>query len=155
MKSIMKLFWSTSLILASGCTSGTPPHTIAQVCVRGDGELRALFADLRNLAAQRNMEFSDGSLDFVEDIHVIYGGNRNSSAGASTVLFSMSGSDGLGLTAGNIGLPPLQLAFGFSHGDDRERSLSFTRQVINLLRGRGQVRVLPPGESAKPISECQ
>jgi hypothetical protein len=52
------------------------------------------------------------------------------------------------MSAGNLGLPGNQIAFGFSEGTDPKEAREFAQRVMNRLSPLGKVQWVPSGRGA-------
>ena len=64
------------------------------------------------------------------------------------------GGDGLGLMAGNVGLPGYQVAIGFSEGRDPAAARQLAARTVQRLKVRWTVKTVPEGHGALPLKNC-
>jgi len=73
---------------------------------------------------------------------------------ASAIDFHIEGANGLGVTAGNLGLPPYQVGMGFTEGTDPPRAHRLAHELIRALSPRWDVQKLAPGTRVLPMKTC-
>jgi hypothetical protein len=71
-----------------------------------------------------------------------------------TINAGIEGKNGLGVTAGNLGLPSNQVALGFTTGSDAARAHRLSDRLVGALSKRWRVERVPRGKGAFPMSNC-
>jgi len=62
--------------------------------------------------------------------------------------------DGVGVTAGNLGMPGYQVAVGFSESSKPANAHRFADAVVKRLAERWRVEPVPAGTGAKGMENC-
>ncbi|HEX5420686.1 MAG TPA: hypothetical protein VFY39_11865 [Gammaproteobacteria bacterium] len=75
--------------------------------------------------------------------------------GSPVVDIDLGRRDGMGVGAGNLGLPGYQVALGFSKGRDEAEARVFASNVIAVLEKHWAVHRVPNGQGAMPMEGCQ
>ena len=136
-----------------GCGVGQPPFVIVQVCLRNAGDLAAFTREMQLIAQSQGKQFIDRSAATQEEINAL----RQPTEGARTkpvVNMGIELGDGIGLTAGNLGLPEYQVAVGFSEGSRPVDARKFADAVMKRLAERWRVELVPAGTGAKGMENC-
>jgi hypothetical protein len=66
----------------------------------------------------------------------------------------LSGDDGVGLGAGNLGLPNHQFAVDFSEGSNPAKAHRFAEGVVSKLKAKWHIEVVPKGDGARGMRSC-
>ncbi len=121
-----------------------------QACLVNDQGFANLALMLKAIANSQNMHFIDGSAQTQADLGLMSPPVLQTEPGGHVVNTGVDGDDGLGLTAGNLGLSKHQVALGFSAGSDLKQTHRFADIVVKELQSKWLVEVIPthPGGSA-------
>jgi len=123
---------------------------MVQICLGNEQGLKDFTDRMRSVARSEQMTFVDGSSDTKKDLETM-GALRQA---GPIIHMGVEREDGLGLTAGNIGLPGFQVAVGFSEGSNPPEAHAFAKRVIDLLETQWRVETVPPGKGALPLKSC-
>ena len=148
---IAVFFALTSAFL--GCHEGKRPFRIVQLCL-GDRQNLVQFTNiLRSVAQLEGMAFIDGSDSTEQDLKAM--GHKIDPA-TPTINLGVERKDGMGLTAGNLGLPHYQVALGFSEGSSTSDAKRFADMVVGKLEEHWHVEFVPdPAKAgAAPLKNC-
>jgi hypothetical protein len=138
----------------AGCGEGKHPFLIAQICL-GDAENLATFTrEMRIIAQAENMRFIEGSAETKADLAVIDPEGISHELDGPVIHMGVERGDGMGVDAGNLGLPGYQVALGFSEGSSPDEARRFARTVVSRLARRWHVKTVPPGVGAQPMRGC-
>jgi hypothetical protein len=152
----MNLRIAAMIILTSallGCPVGQRPFEIAQLCL-GDQKNLTQFANiLKSVAQTEGMTFTDTSASTERDLKAM---GVKVDPTAPVISFYVGRKDGVGLGAGNQGLPNYQVAVGFSEGSNPSDAHRFADLVVSRLEKHWHVVFVPnPAESgALPLKNC-
>jgi hypothetical protein len=124
------------------------------MCLRDEQDLALFTTMMKSVAMSERMEYSDSSAATQADLTSIYRklGKENPNAPAINIFVLRK--DGMGLGAGNMGLPRNQLAVGFSEGADSPEAQAFANKVISKLKSQWVIENVPPGKGALPLGKC-
>lgn len=142
------------LVLLSACSSAKPSFRVAQMCLTNEQDVLRFVQEMKDIANEEQMEFVDASADTARGLDTIGYEDRGRASGSPTIHLAIQRTDGMGVTAGNMGLPGYQLALGFSEGSDRSGAVRFADKVINRLGRYWRVEVLPAGSGVMPDPTC-
>jgi hypothetical protein len=141
-------------IFVEGCSSAQEEFRSVQICLvdeRGVAELKDL---MRATAASEHLQFIDNSAQQGSDLKSM-GADKLLKRDASLAIdFHIEGNGGMGVTAGNLSLPPYQVALGFTEGSDAAKAHQLSARLIQALSQRWQVETVPPGKGAMPMKSC-
>jgi hypothetical protein len=118
---------------------------------RGVAELKDL---MRATAASEHLQFIDNSAQQGHELKAV-GADKLLKRDASLAIdLHIEGNNGMGVTAGNLGLPPYQVAFGFTEGSDAAKAHELSARLIQALLRRWRVETIPAGKGATPMQSC-
>ena len=141
-----------SLVLASalfGCSEGKRPFLMAQICLRDEQNLSAFTQELRSISQSENMRFVDGSRESERELNAL-----GHEASGRLIHMAVESENGVGLTAGNLGLPTYQAVIGFSEGSNPDGARAFAGRVISKISQRWHVETIPSEHGAQPMEDC-
>lgn len=142
------------VILLQACSPAKESFRSVQMCVvdsRGVAELKAL---MRATAASEHLQFIDNGAEQGSELRAM-GADKLLKRDASLAIdLHIEGNDGMGVTAGNLGLPPYQVALGFTEGSDVAKAHRLSARLIQALSQRWQVETIPAGKGAMPMKSC-
>jgi len=141
-------------VLLSACTQANPRFLLVQVCLADQAELDELIADLRSLAAAERMAFEDTSESAKRGLAAVGHPGVERTRGSPVVEVSVYRADGMGVTAGNLGLPGYQIALGFTDGRHEGDGRLFANSVVKRLEQRWRVVTVPDDRGALPLPDC-
>jgi len=138
----------------AGCGEGKHPFLMVQICL-GDAESLATFTrEMRIMARAENMRFIEASAETKADLAVIDSKGNTHELNGPVIHMAIEGGDGVGVDAGNLGLPGYQVALGFSEGSRPDEARKFARTVVSRLERHWRVAAVPPGVGAQPMRNC-
>jgi hypothetical protein len=137
-----------------GCGSGKPPFLIAQICLRRAEDLTAFTSEMQAIAQSQGKQLTDRSVATQKEFDVL-GHPVEGARTAPAINMGFTLGDGVGLTAGNLGLPGYQVAIGFSEGSKPADAHRFADAVIKRLAQRWRVESVPPGRGATGMENCK
>jgi hypothetical protein len=138
-----------SCLCLHGCTQGKQSFLVIQFCLVNDLNLTHLRDTLATIAHAERMKFIDDSAIVKENMKDLGTAQR-----APTISLRVEQGDGLGLTATNVGLPGYQVAIGFTAGADKNLSRTFADRVVQELKKNWDIKTVPSGRGAFPLSDC-
>lgn len=138
----------------SGCAPGKPPFLLAQVCLGSAAEVTAFKQEVQSIARTERMTHVDNSGPTGRDLKAIQADETANIDTERVIDIDISRPDGVGMSAGNLGLPGFQVAVGFSEGLDPGGAREFASRVINRLKNRWRVEIVPNGRGAFGMRDC-
>lgn len=148
---------STMALVAtlSACTPGKRSFLTVEVCFRDAQEFDRFTSELKQIAHQQDMKFVEASAVTERDLRSVGNANVDKMLRNPLVNLGLERPDGVGLIVGNLGLPPNQVALGFTEGknniDDAQR---FAQTVMQRLGAQWHLKVVPPDQGAVPMKDC-
>jgi hypothetical protein len=148
------LSWTTSVLLAMllGCAQGERSFLIVQVCLDDRQDLSAFRNLIESVAIAEHMQFTDRSDETQRELRSI--NNPDVPQASPVINFGIIGEDGIGLTAGNMGMPPNEIAVGFTGASDLPRAHQFANSVVAKLQEQWHVESVPAGTAAQGMRNC-
>ncbi len=109
---------------------------------------------MRTVAQFENLKFIDNSAQQGSDLKAM-GADKLLKRDASLAIdLHIEGKGGMGVTAGNLGLPPYQVALGFTEGSDAAKAHRLSARLVRALSRRWHVETVPQGMGAVPMKSC-
>lgn len=109
---------------------------------------------MRDVAQSQKLKFIDNSVQQGDDLEAMGADKTLKSNAAYAIDVHIEGAGGMGVTAGNLGLPRYQVALGFTKGPDADTAHRLSDQLIRALSQRWRIETLPKGAGAIPIKTC-
>ena len=94
-----------ALLSVCGCGTGTRPFLMVQLCLRDAADLKAFVNEVHTAVAAEGLTFIDGSAETAQELKTVGYPNRERADGSPVINIGAEGRDGLGVMAGNTGLP--------------------------------------------------
>lgn len=148
------LLSATLVVWLVACNGAPRPYLIVHVCVRDDRGFEILRSELAQVADSMHMTYVDGSEWTQRSVERMTTDTVKRSDNTPYLNIQLNRSDGLGVGAGNLGLPGYEVALAFNAGRDHAESVRFANDVVGRLRGHWNVDTVPAGEGAKPMGGC-
>lgn len=136
------------------CTQGKRPFVQAQICLPGPQDRAAFIRLIRAVGEANHMSYIDRSSDTEAELratdHVL------SKLGQHDPVMNLGllGKGGLNITAANLGLPQHEIVIGFSEGSDPARAHRLADEVLNELKQKWHVELVPQGQGARGMKVC-
>lgn len=137
-----------------GCARTQQAFLTLRVCPVTQQSVGQLSSMMRNAAESENLRFIDNSQKARASLEVVGTGNNKNIDVARLVDLHIEGEKGLGATASNLGLPPDQIAIGFTSGADDKKARRLSRRLIQDLSSRWDVQTVPQGQGVVPTDGC-
>ena len=151
----IRLSFVALLVFTSACSEGRRPFLMAQFCVHDENGVEKLIDEFRRIARSNGMTFIDKSARTQIELEQAKLLTTQLSTNGRAINLAVEGEGGLGMTAGNLGLPRYQIVIGFSAGTDGLASENFSKNVINDLSLHWKVENLDSSQGAKPMQGCK
>jgi hypothetical protein len=124
------------------------------VCLPNNHDLLEFTSEMRSIAQSERMKFIDASADTQRDLKAMANPNVDKMLSVAVVNMGVERRDGMGLMVGNLGLPPHQVAIGFSEGSNSTDAQSFANMVVGRITRRWRIEFVPSGTGAKGMKDC-
>lgn len=141
-------------IALNGCSRAQEGFETVQICVGNQQGVAALKNVMAAVAQAEGLQFIDNGAQQAGDLKAIGADKALKRDVALAIDFHIEGPNGLGVTAGNLGLPPYQVGIGFTEGNDAARAHRLADQLIGALSQRWDVQPLAPGTGVMPMKTC-
>ena len=109
---------------------------------------------MRTVAQSENLQFIDNSAQQGSDLKAMGADKLLKHDASFAIDLHIEGKGGMGVTAGNLGLPPYQVALGFTEGSDAAKAHKLSDQLTRELSQRWHVESVPQGMGALPMKSC-
>jgi hypothetical protein len=137
-----------------GCSPGQQAFLQAQVCVQNDEGLSAFLREMRMIAQSGNAKFVDNSSRTARELKATGYVDPQKSPSDPVINIGIEREGHVVWMAGNLGLPPYQIAFGFVEGADPPETRRLADTVVSRLSEYWRVEVIPNDKGAKPMASC-
>lgn len=141
-------------LVIAACTHGKRPFLLVQVCLPTPGDRAHFIQTIQAIGAKDHMAYVDRSASTEGELkatdHVLSKLGQHS----PVMNLGLQGDDGVGLGAGNLGLPDHQFAVGFSEGSNPAKAHRFAEDVVSKLKEMWHVEVVTQGQGARGMRSC-
>jgi hypothetical protein len=144
---------SLSMLALSGCNSHREENVTVQMCLRDDKGIRRLRDILQETAHSERMAFIDNTANFRRELALVSQTPNEKDMARWVIDYVVQMGDGMGVTAGNLGLSPHQVALGFTPGW-HHRDEGFAQRLIAKLEREWKVIRTSPDQGALPLRDC-
>jgi len=141
-------------LCAFKCSRAQESFLSLQMCVFDENGIDQLKSVMHTLAKSENLKFIDNSAATGQALKNIGADKAMSRDASLAVDLHIEGQGGLGVTAGNLGLPPYQIALGFTEGSEPGRAHKLAHHVVQALSKRWQVEQVAQGKGVFPMKTC-
>ena len=100
------------------------------------------------------MHYVDTSDATAQDLKTVGATGNRMHLPNGVVDLDVEGSNGVGLSATNVGVNKYEVAVGFSDGPRACKSIKFSDSVVEELGRQWDVKTLPAGSGALPDAQC-
>jgi hypothetical protein len=141
-------------IYLQGCSRTQESYLTVQTCLVDQQGVSQFLEMMRAVAKSENLKFVDGSAETGAALKTIGADKHLKRDPALTINVGIEGQGGMGVTAGNLGLPPYQVALGFTEGADAAKAHRLSDRLVQALSQRWHVETVPQGKGALPMKAC-
>lgn len=141
-------------LFLQSCFRAQQSFLTVQLCLGDQRGVEHLKRIMYDVAKSQKIEFIDNSRDQAQDLKTMGSYNSVGLDPSLAIDFHLEGKAGLGVTATNLGLPPYQVALGFTEGADAAQARRLSSQLIEALSRRWQVEKVPQGSGVFPMKTC-
>ena len=136
------------------CGEGEGPLLTIQFCVKNDDGVAAFKQTLQAIALEQGMTYVDSSGKTMRELRTIGATGKDMHASGGLINVHLEGDEGLGLSAGNLGLNLYDVAVGFSPEPNHDVANHFADFVVARLGRNWTVRTIARGTGALPDPTC-
>lgn len=149
-------FWAvfSMTIGLQGCSRNQESFLAIQLCVVDPQGVTQLKSVMRTVAKSENLQFIDNSAQQRNDLKTMGADELLKRDAALAIDVHIEGAEGMGVTAGNLGLPPYQVALGFTEGSDAVKAHQLSDRLVKALSQMWHVEKIPQGKGALPMKTC-
>jgi hypothetical protein len=140
--------------LLGSCSQGRGPLKIVQFCVANAEGVAQFKTLLQSIAKDQGLRYIDSSGSTMRDLKEIGATGERMHTSGELINVGVEGLEGLGLSGGNMGLGPYEIAVGFSDQPDVRTAQKFADLVTSSLGRHWQLKTLPPNTGALPDPRC-
>lgn len=141
-------------VLVEGCWSARESFLSIQMCVVDHAGVERLKDAMRAVAKSENLEFIDNSATQGRDLKAVGADKLLKRDAALAIDLHIEGEGGMGVTASNLGLPPFQVALGFTEGSDATKANRLSSRLVAAISQRWHVEKIARGTGALPVATC-
>lgn len=138
----------------SSCSKTQESFLTIQTCVINDDGMRDFLVMMASVSKQFELRYVDGSKSTRDGLVDTAQSGRDVNEAARVINIGLEGDAGLGLTAGNLGLAPHQVAIGFTAGRNRVLANRLADTVVTRLSKHWRVISVPAGTGVQRMSGC-
>lgn len=141
-------------LCAFQCSGPQREFLAVQVCLvdeRGEADFVQI---MREVAHQEGLRFLDNSAATEDYLRDVRDKGQVKLEHIPTINVGIEGEKGLGVTAGNLGLPRNQVALGFTAGTDATKARRLSDRLVRALSKRWRIEKVPPKKGAFPMNNC-
>ncbi|TBR36723.1 hypothetical protein EYV96_12455 [Dyella terrae] len=107
------------------------------------------LSTMKEIAHSEKMSFVDRSKETQADLVRL-----KKDPGYRLINIGVEREDGVGLSAGNLGLSQYEVAIGFSEGSNPAQAHQFADLVVETLKRKWDIHVVPSDRGALPMKGC-
>jgi hypothetical protein len=144
---------SLALIL-QGCSKMQESFLTVQTCLVDQAGVIQFKSMMRSVAKVEDLKYIDNSAHQGASLKTMEADKLLKRDAALAIDVHIEGPGGMGVTAGNLGLPPYQVALGFTEGSDAAKAHRLSDRLVQALSQRWRVETVPQGKGALPMKTC-
>lgn len=142
------------ILILSACSPARQPFLMVQTCLLDEKGIGEFLATMRAIARDDGMEYIDGSAQTQRELQLLQKSDSGIPVNKHQINIGVRRQDGMGLSAGNLGLSNYQVVIGFAEGSDPTKAREFSSRVIQKLSKRWPLETIPQGKGAFPMKNC-
>lgn len=156
MSRYLKAFIGVSALAlgAFKCSRAQEEFLAVQVCLVDEGGATQFAEIMREVARSEGLRFVDGSAETRDYLKDVREKGQVKLDHLPTINMGIEGEHGLGVTAGNLGLPSNQVALGFTAGRNATKAHKLADHLVQALSQRWRVQTVPKGQGSFAMSSC-
>jgi len=138
----------------SSCGKAQESFLTIQLCLKNEQGVTTFKEIMQSIAKTQKMRYVDASEATQRDINTIGATGPKMHSGGGLIFVGVEASDGMGLSAGNVGLNTFDVALGITEGSRPADAHRFADVVMKELQQRWVVKTLTPRTGAFPDPTC-
>jgi hypothetical protein len=138
----------------NGCSEGRRPVAMARVCLPKLDDVSQFKTVIQQLGQSYGLEYFDRSDETKKEIQAIGIPNAFPQSNGFVLNLGALRSDGMGVTAGQLGGPGYQVGLGFSAGRSQAETQRFIDAAISDLKRHWVVDVSSGELGVQPMATC-
>jgi len=153
---ILRIIVVVALGTGALCSCGKAQESFltVQMCLKNEQGVATFKELMQSIAATQKMRYVDASESTQRDLKTVGATGHNMHVSGGLMYVGVEANDGLGLSAGNIGLNKFDVALGITEGSRPVDARRFADVVVKELQQRWIVKTLPPRTGAFPDPTC-
>jgi hypothetical protein len=136
-----------------GCTPGKRPFLMVQMCLQDERELADLTRIMKSIAESNGLTFVDRSQETKAELNEIRKSAPNTPI--ATLNIGTIDPDGVGFSAGNLGMGSTEVVVGFSEGSNSSKAHLLADTVVKELQLHWKLETVPSDKGAFPNPNCR
>lgn len=144
---------SLALIL-QGCSKMQEPFLMVQMCIVDQTGVAQLKGVMRSIAKLEDLTYIDNSAQQGANLKTMGADKLLKQDAALAIDVYLKGKGGMWVSAGNLGLPPYQIALGFTEGTDAAKAHRLSDRLVKALAQLWHIETVPQGKGALPMKTC-
>jgi hypothetical protein len=145
---------SVSACALNSCRPQEPSFLTIELCLKDLAGVVSFKREISGIARSQGLRVSDTSEQTEQDLDSIGDSQYRNSLGRPVVNMLLKSEDDIVATIGNIGLPSGQAALFFYDETDSFDSRGFAEALVTRLKQQWRIEVVPPGEGAQGMADC-
>ncbi|WP_157082323.1 hypothetical protein [Sphingomonas pruni] len=145
---------SAMVLCAAKCSRAQEEFLAVQVCIPDEGGATQFADIMREVARSEGLRFVDGSAETRDYLQDVRDKGQVKLEHIPTINMGIEGKEGLGVTAGNLGLLSNQVALGFTAGRNVAKARKLADHLVKALSQKWRVQTVPKGQGSFPMRNC-
>lgn len=145
---------SLMALCAAKCSRSQEEFLAIQLCLVDEDGAIEFTKVMREVARSERLSFVDNSTETMDYLNDVRNKGQVKLDYVPTINMGIEGENGLGVTAGNLGLPSNQVALGFTAGRNTAKAHKLANHLVQALSQRWHVQTVPKGQGSFPMSSC-
>jgi len=141
-------------LCAAKCSRAQEEFLAVQVCLVDESGKAQFTEIMREVARSEGLKFVDGSAETRDYLKDVRDKGQVKLDHLPTINMGIEGDHGLGVTAGNLGLPSNQVALGFTAGRNAAKAHKLADHLVQALSQQWRVQKVPKGQGSFPMTSC-
>ena len=141
-------------LIFQGCSKTQEPFLMVQMCLVDQAGVLQFKSVMHSIAKLEDLKYIDNSAQQGANLKIMGADKLLKQDAALAIDVHLEGDRALGVSAGNLGLPPYQVALGFTEGSDAAKAHRLSDQLVKALSQLWQIETVPQGKGAFPMSSC-
>ena len=136
------------------CSKPQEAYLTVQLCLQNQNGVEHFLKIMHDTASTEGLKFVDRSAVTEQELNDIRSDKLVKLNRVPTINVGIEGEKGLGVTAGNLGLPSNQVALGFTAGSNAAKAHKLSDRLVGALSQLWRVETVPKGQGVFPMKDC-